>query len=99
MQGFFRRRIPIWLRRLVTMVPALAVAGAGVSATKALVLSQVILSLALPVPMIALLILTGDRRLMGRFANGRATRALGVTCAAAVFVLNAVLLYETLAGA
>jgi manganese transport protein len=99
LQGFFRRRIPIWLRRLVTMVPAFAVAGAGVSATKALVLSQVILSIALPVPMIALLILTGDRRLMGRFANGRAIRALGAGCAAGVLLLNAVLLYETLAGA
>ncbi len=55
LQGFFRRRIPIWLRRLVTMVPALAVAAAGVSATKALVISQVMLSVALPVPMIALL--------------------------------------------
>jgi manganese transport protein len=99
LQGFFRRRIPIWLRRLVTMVPAFAVAWAGVSATKALVLSQVILSLALPVPMIALLILTGDRRLMGRFANSRATRALGAGCAAGVFLLNAVLLYETLTAA
>jgi manganese transport protein len=49
MQGFFRRKVPVWLRRLVTMVPALAVAGMGVSATKALVLSQVMLSLALPV--------------------------------------------------
>jgi manganese transport protein len=98
-QGFFRRRIPIWLRRLVTMAPAFAVAGAGISATKALVLSQVILSLALPVPMIALLILTGDRRLMGRFANSKATRVLGAGCAAAVFILNAVLLCETLAGA
>jgi manganese transport protein len=99
LQGFFQRRIPIWLRRLVTMAPAIAVTGAGVSATKALVLSQVILSLALPVPMIALLILTGDRQLMGRFANGNATRALGAGCAAGVLILNAVLLYQTLTGA
>jgi manganese transport protein len=49
--------------------------------------------------MIALLILTGDRQLMGRFANGTATQALGVGCAAGVLLLNAVLLYETLAGA
>jgi manganese transport protein len=99
LQGFFRRRIPIWLRRLVTMAPAFAVAGAGIGATKALVLSQVILSLALPVPMVALLILTGDRQLMGPFANSSATRALGAACAAGVFLLNAVLLYETLTGA
>jgi manganese transport protein len=99
LQGFFRRRIPVWFRRLITMVPAFVVAGAGISATKALVLSQVILSLTLPVPMIALLILTGDRRLMGRFTNRRATHVLGTGCAAGVFLLNAVLLYQTLAGA
>jgi len=99
LQGFFRRRIPIWLRRLITMIPAFAVAGMGVGATKALVMSQVILSLALPVPMIALLVLSSDRRVMGRFANTMATRVLGASCAAAVLILNGVLLYETLAGA
>jgi manganese transport protein len=97
LQGFFRRRIPIWLRRVITMAPAFAVAGAGVSATKALVFSQVLLSIALPVPMIALLILSGDRRLMGRFANGRMTQILGAGSAAAILVLNAVLLYAALA--
>ena len=98
LQGFFRRRIPIWLRRLVTMVPALAVAAAGVSATKALVISQVMLSVALPVPMIALLILTADKRVMGRFASSMRTRVLGAACAAAVLALNVVLLYETAAA-
>ena len=96
LQGFFRRSIPIWLRRLITMIPAFIVAGMGVSATKALVMSQVILSLALPVPMIALMILTSDRSVMGRFANKTPMRVLGVSCAAAVLILNAVLLYETL---
>ncbi len=98
LQGFFRRSIPIWLRRLITMIPAFIVAGMGVSATKALVLSQVILSLALPVPMIALLILSGDRRLMGRFVNTTTTSMLGASCAAGVLILNVVLLYETLAA-
>jgi len=96
LQGFFRRSIPIWLRRLITMIPAFIVAGMGVSTTKALVISQVILSLALPVPMIAVLILSSDRRVMGRFANTTAMRVLGVFCAAAVLILNAVLLYATL---
>lgn len=96
MQGFFRRKIPIWLRRLITMIPAFIVAGMGVAATKALVISQVILSLALPVPMVALLILSSDRRVMGCFANTAAVRILGVSCATAVFVLNAILLYQTL---
>ncbi|MGA7329018.1 MAG: Nramp family divalent metal transporter [Rhodomicrobium sp.] len=95
MQGFFRRSIPIWLRRLLTMIPAFAVVAMGVSATKALVLSQVVLSLALPVPMIALLILSSDRRIMGSFATGKATRVMATACAGVVLILNAVLLYET----
>jgi manganese transport protein len=98
-QGFFRRTIPIWLRRLVTMVPAFVVVGMGVGATKALVASQVILSLALPVPMIALILLSGDRLIMGRFANARPTQILATASAALVLLLNAVLLYETIFGA
>jgi manganese transport protein len=94
-QGFFRRHIPIWLRRLVTMVPAFAVVAMGAGATKALVLSQVILSIALPVPMIALLILSSDRSIMGRFANGAGTRVLAAASAGIVIILNGVLLYET----
>jgi manganese transport protein len=98
LQGFFRRRIPVWLRRLITMAPAFIVAAAGTSATNALLLSQVILSLTLPVPMIALLILTGDADLMGRFVNGPLTRTAGICCAAAILILNAVLLYQTSTG-
>lgn len=55
MQGFLHIRVPIWLRRLVTMIPAFAVVALGVNATQALVIPQVILSIALPVPMLALL--------------------------------------------
>jgi len=80
------------------MIPALIVAGMGIGATKALVLSQVILSLALPVPMIAVLVLTSDRRLMRHFANSAATRVLGAVSAAAVLILNGVLVYQTLAA-
>ncbi len=98
LQGFFRRKIPIWLRRLVTMAPAFVVAGLGVSVTKALVLSQVILSLALPVPLIAVLVLSSDRRIMRQFANTAATKVLGAMAAAAVLILNGVLLYEALAA-
>jgi manganese transport protein len=98
MQGFFRQSIPIWLRRLVTMIPAFAVVMMGASATKALVLSQVILSLALPVPMIALVILSSDKQIMGPFANGAPTRILATACASVVIILNGVLLYEILLG-
>jgi manganese transport protein len=95
LQGFVRRRMPIWVRRLVTMAPAFVVVAMGVGATKALVVSQVILSLALPVPMIALIILSSDRLIMGRFANGWLTRVFATASASVVLLLNAVLLYET----
>ncbi len=98
-QGFFRRSIPIWMRRLVTMAPAFVVVAMGVGATKALVVSQVILSLALPVPMIALVILSGDKLIMGRFANTRLTRIMATASASLILLLNAVLLYETFFGA
>ncbi len=96
MQGFVGFRIPIWLRRLVTMVPAFAVVALGVNATKALVLSQVILSLALPVPMIAVIVFTSRRDVMGAFVNGMPTRAAAIVAAAIVLTLNLVLIVQTL---
>ena len=98
-QGFFRKAIPVWVRRLVTMAPAFVVVAMGVGATKALVVSQVILSLALPVPMIALLILSSDKLIMGRFANGRLTRAVATAGAGLIVLLNTVLVCETFFGA
>jgi manganese transport protein len=95
MQGFVGFRIPIWVRRLVTMVPAFIVVGLGVNATNALVISQVILSLALPIPMIALLLFTQRPDIMGCFANGRVTRVAAIAGTAVVFVLNTVLLLQT----
>jgi manganese transport protein len=96
MQGFVGFRIPIWLRRLVTIVPAFVVVGLGVNATSALVISQVILSIALPLPMIALLIFTNRRDIMGGFANSRVTRIVALIGTAAVLVLNVVLIAQTL---
>ncbi len=95
MQGFIHRRIPLLLRRLVTMIPAFVVVGLGVDSTKALVLSQVVLSIALPVPMIALIVFTSRRDIMGEFANGPLVRTIAGLSAAAVLALNAVLLFET----
>jgi manganese transport protein len=95
MQGFVGFRIPIWVRRLVTMLPAFVVVGMGVDATRALVLSQVVLSLALPVPMIALVLFTARRDIMGRFANGRWTSGAAIAGAAIVLALNVVLLLQT----
>jgi manganese transport protein len=88
MQSFVGFRIPIWLRRAVTMVPAFAVVAAGVNATKALVLSQVVLSIALPLPMISLLIFTKRSDIMGVFANGRLTQLAAAIGAAVVLLLN-----------
>lgn len=92
MQGFLHVRVPVWVRRLVTMLPAFAVVLAGVNATEALVLSQVVLSIALPVPMVALLIFAGRRDLMGDHAAGPVVRLLAGAGAAVVLVLNFVLL-------
>jgi manganese transport protein len=96
MQGFIGFRIPIWLRRLVTMLPAFIVVALGVNATNALVISQVVLSLALPLPMISLLIFTGRRDIMGAFVNGRLTRTVALFGAATVLALNIVLIVQTL---
>jgi manganese transport protein len=95
MQGFVGFRIPILVRRLVTMVPAFIVVAAGVNATNALVVSQVILSLALPAPVIALLMFTRRRDLMGAFANTRLTNVAAIVGTLLILVLNAILLLQT----
>jgi manganese transport protein len=96
MQGFVGFRIPIWLRRLITMIPAFVVVALGVNATTALVVSQVVLSIALPLPMIALLIFTRRRDIMGAFANSRLTNIVAVIGTALVLLLNGVLILQTL---
>jgi manganese transport protein len=96
MQGFVGFRIPIWVRRLVTMLPAFAVVGLGTNATQALVVSQVVLSIALPIPMLALVVFTGRRKVMGHFANSTLTTAAAVVASAIVLALNAVLILNTL---
>jgi manganese transport protein len=96
MQGFVRFRIPLWLRRLVTMIPAFAVIALGAQPTRALVISQVVLSIALPLPMIALIIFTNRAEVMGAFANTRPIRIIAICATALVLVLNAVLIYQTL---
>ena len=71
MQGFVGFQIPIWIRRLVTMLPAFVVVALGANPTRALVISQVVLSFALPLPMISLLIFTRRTDIMGQFVNSR----------------------------
>ncbi len=95
MQGFVGFRIPIWVRRLVTMLPAFVVVGLGVDATNALVISQVVLSIALPLPMVALLMFTRRNDIMGRFANGRLTNVAAILGTIVVLSLNLLLILQT----
>src|SRR5579875_2335995 len=94
MQGFVGSGIPIWVRRLVTMLPAFLVVGYGIDATQALVLSQAAISLALPLPMVALLVLTRRADIMGRFANRGAMQAAAIIGATGVLLLNLLLLLQ-----
>jgi manganese transport protein len=95
MQGFVGFRIPIWVRRVVTMLPAFAVVAMGVDVTRALVLSQVVLSLALPVPMIALIVFCSRPALMRGFALTRGGAMLAWTAAGLTLAMNTVLLLQT----
>ena len=95
MQGFVGFRIPLWLRRLVTMLPAFTVIALGADPTQALVLSQVVLSIALPFPMIALVYFTGRRDLMDGYVNRRATQLAAVGAIILVLTLNLFLVVKT----
>ena len=97
MQGFVGWRIPIWLRRAVTMLPAFAVTAAGANATTSLVVSQIVLSLVLPVPLVAMLMFIGRRDLMGDLACSRGTVLFAAAVTAIVLALNVTLLLQ-LAG-
>jgi len=92
MQGFLRRRIPVWARRLITMLPAFAVVAAGLDATRCLVISQVVLSLVLPVPMVALLLLSRRPAVMGGFVTGPLMSGLAALSAVVTVALNGMLL-------
>lgn len=97
MQGFVGFRIPLWLRRAVTMVPGFVVVALGADTTEALILSQVVLSLALPFPMAALVWFTSRRDVMGPHRNRPLVAALATAGAIVVFALNVVLVMQ-LAG-
>jgi len=95
MQGFVGFRIPVWLRRLITMLPAFVVVAMGVNATDALVMSQVVLSFALPVPMLALVHFTGRREVMGDYVNRRGLHLAAIMGCIVVLALNVLLLAQT----
>ncbi len=95
MQGFIRRQIPVFLRRAITAVPALAVAIAGVDPTRALVLSQVVLSFGIPFALVPLVLFTSSRSVMGGLVNNRLTTITAWGIAVLISALNVFLLVQT----
>jgi manganese transport protein len=98
MQGFIARHIPIWLRRLVTMLPALIIIAFGIDATRALVLSQVVLSFGIPFAIIPLVLFTRRRDLMGGLVNHPLTTLVATIVTLLIVGLNIFLLYQTFLG-
>jgi manganese transport protein len=95
MQGFIRRRIPIFVRRAVTMVPAFVVIGIGVDPSRTLVISQVVLSFGIPFALIPLVVFTSREDLMGVLVNNRLTTTAAIVVAGLISALNVFLLYQT----
>jgi manganese transport protein len=98
MQGLLRKRIPLLTRRLITLIPAIAVLATGIDPTRALIISQVVLSFGIPFALIPLVRFTSDPELMGEDVNRRLTTGLAWAVAAIISVLNAALIYLTVTG-
>jgi len=98
MEGFVNLSIPINIRRLITMLPALIIIALGINPMNVLILSQVALSFILPFPIIQMLTISKRKDLMGVFVNKGFVRFLGVLIAASIIILNIVLLYLTFTG-
>jgi manganese transport protein len=98
MQGFIRRRIPLFVRRAVTMLPAFVIIGLGADPSRTLVLSQVVLSFGIPFALVPLVWFTSRRRLMGVLTNHPLTTVAAAFVAALIIALNVFLLYQTFAG-
>jgi manganese transport protein len=97
MQGFINRTIPLAVRRLVTMIPALIVLGFGLDPSHSLVMSQVVLSFGIPFALVPLVLLTRRRDIMGSLVNRRLTTVLASVVAALIIALNGFLLIQTFA--
>ncbi len=98
MQGFIRRSIPLYVRRLITMTPALAVLAIGLPTTQTLVLSQVVLSFGIPFALVPLILVTRKAELMGTLVNDTRTTVVASLIAAVIISLNAYLVYSTIFG-
>jgi manganese transport protein len=95
MQSFVGFTIPLWLRRLITMIPAVVVVLLGIDVTQTLIISQVVLSFVLPVPVIALLIFTSRSSIMGTLVNSLPVTLLAACAGVVILVLNVLLLVST----
>ena len=95
MEGFLNWHMPVWVRRLITMLPALVVIALGVNPTTALVVSQILLSFGIPFALIPLVLFTRKREIMGNLVNHRATSLAAGICAALIVSLNLFLIYQT----
>ena len=99
MQGFLQMKIPVWVRRLVTMAPSLVVIAIGLDPTRTLVLSQVVLSFGLPFATIPLVWFTQNRKIMGPLVNHRVTTVVAWIITSLILALNAFLLWDVFLGA
>jgi manganese transport protein len=98
MDGFVDIKVPLNIKRIITMAPAMMIILLGINPMKALVLSQVCLSFALPAAVIPMMMITGKKELMGDFVNNTFTKLIGWLIAATIVGLNMVLLYLTFTG-
>ncbi|GAC1512598.1 MAG: Nramp family divalent metal transporter [Chloroflexota bacterium] len=95
MQGFVGFTLPMWFRRLLTMVPTVVIVYVGIDPTQSLFWSQVVLSLVLPIPVIALIYFTRQRHLMGNLVNRQPTTWIASIVASIILFLNTLLIYES----
>ncbi len=98
MRGFLGWQIPIWVRRGITMAPALVIIALGIDTTRTLVISQVILSFGIPFALVPLIVFTSRRSLMGNLVNRRSTTIAAVGIALVIIGLNLFLLHQILLG-
>jgi manganese transport protein len=95
MQGFISRQIPLFLRRLITMMPALIILAIGLNPSRSLIISQVVLSFGIPFALVPLLIFCRNRDVMGTLVNHRLTTAIATVVVFLIVSLNVFLLYQT----
>ncbi len=98
MQGFIRKKIPVWIRRIATIAPSLAVIFMGFEPTRVLVYSQVVLSFGLPFAVVPLVIFTGKKEIMGNLANMPVIKIAAAATAVLIILLNLYLIYQSISG-